>query len=203
MKVFAVLSVCLLAGSLSAQERANPYRCEGDAAEAGGKLPLNEIRKLADGLAKRKDSRSLCTAAELYKRLGDGKAHSLYEKAIGSAPDEPVYELLYGDYLRLYRGAGQRPLFQEAEKHLFAARGKLELQKPRPEWGQSTEDRIQRSLTALYERDGFQLARWTWKGEGSRAAVRRPWLFFSPGARWEQANNDFDQIGRASCRERV
>jgi hypothetical protein len=112
--------------------------------------------------------------------------------------------LIYGDYLRLYRGAGQRPLFQAAEEHLFAARGKLLklLQRSGTDafppcsetaWNKCTEERVQRSLTALYERDGFHLASWKWKGNDHRADVRRPWLFFSPGVRWEQSNNDFDR----------
>jgi hypothetical protein len=208
--VSRLLFACLIAGALSAQERVNPYRCEGTARDVGRTLPLGEVKAKADELAKSSDAVDLCTAAELYKRLGDGKARALYEKAIKTDEDankaapEPAYELLYGDYLRLYRGAGQRPLFQEAEKHLFAARGKLlTLRKEsspdiwkecsKELWNKCTEDRLQRSLAALYERDGFHLAEWTWKAEGSRAAVERPWLFFSPGVRWEQANADFDR----------
>src|SRR6266540_448914 len=134
MRALTLFFACSLVYTLHAQEGVNPYRCEGDAAEAGRTLSLDEIRKLADDLAQRPDSLSSCKAAELYKRLGDGKAHLLYEKAITRAPDEPVFELLYGDYLRLYRGAGQRPLFQQAERHLFSARGKQDHLEPQPEW---------------------------------------------------------------------
>lgn len=178
-------------------DRRNPYTCEGVARAQGSSLTLEALRKEADASAdqaeKTKSAIGYCTAAELYKRLGDPKASHFYERAITAGPDEPAFELLYGDYLRLYRGAGQRPLFQEAEKHLFAARGKLAALQQKESWDKPTEERIQRSLTALYERDGFQLAGWTWNGDGSRAAVSRPWLFFSPGMRWEQGNNDFDR----------
>jgi hypothetical protein len=207
-----ILLVCLLKCPACAQEPVNPYRCEGTAHDIGRNLSLVEVRERADQLAKSGYAVDLCTAAELYKRLGDPKAHSLYERAIGSAPDEPAYEWFYGEYLRLYRGAGERPLFQEAEKHLFAARGKLlTLHKTstlevwrecsQKLWNKCTEERVQRSLTALYERDGFHLAEWTWKAEGSRDVVQRPWLFFSPGMRYEHSNNDLDRT--ADVRDRT
>lgn len=185
----------LLASSVAAAVfgQPNPYRCEGDARTIGRGLSLKDVKDRADELSRIGGAIELCTAAELFKRLGSPRAGALYERAIEREPDEPVYELLYGDYLRLYRGAGQRPLFQKAEKHLFSARGKLLRLKTPPAWSKSTEERIQRSLTALYERDGFHLAQWNWNGDGSRATVSRPWLFFSPGMRWEQSNNDFDR----------
>lgn len=182
----------------------NPYRCEGIAKDAGRNLSVGKIRRRADELAKGNSAVDLCAAAELYKRLGDSRAESLYQKAIDLAPYEPAYELFYGDYLRLYRGAGQRPLFHEADEHLFAARGKLSALRKvtlpsawnvcsEELWNRCTEERLERSLAALYERDGFSLAYWKWNGEGSRGTVQRPWLFFSPGGRWEQSNSDFDR----------
>jgi hypothetical protein len=173
----------------------NPYRCEGTPQEAGRILSLKKIRAKAEEFAKRKDAVSLCTAAELYKRLGDSKAFGFYEKAIEASPDEPAFELFYADYLRLYRGAGQRPMFPQAEQHLLRATDKLKLLgsdgTSLPEcsdvaWHKCTQDRVQRSLTTLYERDGIHLAN---RGPGTQ----RPWLFLSPGIRLARSTDDFDQ----------
>jgi exo-beta-1,3-glucanase (GH17 family) len=189
----------------------NPYRCEGKARDLSHNHTLADIRLAADQLSKSSDPVDLCTSAELYKRLGDAKARHLYEQAIDGdyqakqkikAEPEPAYELFYGDYLRLYRGAGQRPLFPQAEEHLFRARSKLlKLQQqnggtPWPEcsdeaWHKCTEDRVQRSLTALYERDGIHLA--NRKSVNNQSEVQRPWFFFSPGVQWARSTNDFGQ----------
>jgi hypothetical protein len=172
---------------------------------------LSEIRALADQLSKSKKAVDQCSAAELYKRLGDPQARALYERAIDTdqkskeasdAEPEATYELLYGDYLRLYRGAGQRPLFPQAEEHLLKARAKLQSLLARRHlkawppcsdeaWQKCTEDRIQRSLTTLYERDGVHLANRTAAISGSQ--VQRPWLFLGTGGRFERSTDDLDQ----------
>jgi hypothetical protein len=197
-----------------AQPGDNPYACEGNARDLSRNHSLADVRIAADQLSKSELAADRCTAAELYKRLGDSEARVQYEQAIeldgkakqsiNSVP-EPAYELFYGDYLRLYRGAGQRPLFPEAEEHLLRARAKLAKLKARAdraewppcdpdnprEWNQCTEDRIQRSLTALYERDGIHLA--NRKGGNGQSEVSRPWLFFSPAVRVARSTDDFDQ----------
>ena len=71
---------------------------------------------------------------------------------------EPAFELFYGDYLRLYRGAAQRPLFPEAEKHLLAGVEKLTQLSERAAWDSETLQRLRHPLTALYERDRVHLA---------------------------------------------
>src|SRR5439155_12579446 len=96
---------------------------------------------------------------------------------------DPAFELFLADYLRLYRGAGQRPLFPDAEEHLIAASKKVACLKQSPaqyqeEWDPETESRLSRSKVALYERDGFQILR---RKVGQAGTVRRPWLFVSPG----------------------
>ncbi len=175
-----------------AQTGDNPYRCEGAARDLSRNDSLSEIRAAAEQLSKSKEAVDLCTSAELYKRIGEAKARSLYERAIdtdqrsnGAIGAEPAYELLYGDYLRLYRGAGQHPLFPQAEEHLLKARSKLlKLLAQRhgtawpacskDAWHKCTEDRIQRSLTTLYERDGVHLA--SRKARIGGSEVQRPWL---------------------------
>ena len=204
-RTLAVLSALLaMPYVVYGQDSINPFGCEGRAQEAGRKLSLKEIPAQADALAQRTEAVDRCTAAELYKRLGDPKASELYEDAIKTSPNEPAYELFYGEYLRLYRGAGQRPLFPRAEEHLLKARGKLLKllqQAPRtgwppcsptqPIWHQCTTDRVQRSLTALYERDGIHVVER--KATSADTAVQRPWLFFSPGVRLARSTDDFDQ----------
>ena len=132
MKSLFLLFCALLLVSSTHAEDANPYRCEGTAQEAGRLLSLHEMKVKADDFAKRTDAISLCTAAELYKRLGDPSAAEYYEKAIDASRDEPTFELFYADFLRLYRGAAQQPLFPQAEAHLFSALDKLRRLVPNP-----------------------------------------------------------------------
>lgn len=140
-----------------------------------------------------------CIRAELYKRLGDSRARINFEKAIDRAKAEPAFELFYADYLRLYRGAEQQPLFPAAEAHLQAGLAKVSAMSPEAfgqnPWNAETKQRLQRSLTALYERDGFQLARRKTAGSTTNQSVSQPWLFFSPKA---QAERSTDDIGQAA-----
>src|SRR5258707_1104583 len=132
------------------QEQQNPFAAEGTAQDMGHNDSQAQLRSDADRLADNaRTAVESCTVAELYKRLGDKKARRFYQKAIDTDPDEPAYELLYGDYFRLYRGAGQRPQFPEAERHLFLAKAKLDRLEPkkRRDWDAATAERLQRSLT--------------------------------------------------------
>lgn len=179
------------------QQHPDPYACEGGARDLGQTHSLAKLKAAAANLvAVAKTAKDFCTVAELYKRLGDGRAQEYYERAIGADSEEPAYELFFGDYLRLYHGAAQRPLFPEAEKHLIAGQAKLERLQRQPDqrryWNATTADRLRRSLTALYERDGFQLAKRA-SSDGSDEGVRRPWLFFSTGARSERSTDDVDR----------
>jgi hypothetical protein len=190
------------------QNKVSPYRCEGDAQDAGQNLSEGEVRQKADSLSKGSTALEFCTSAELYKRVGDARAADFYQSAIDADKDEPVYELFYGDYYRVYRGAGQRPLFPKAEEHLLEASAKLakrlkqaHLEKWPPcnpdtpnTWDPCTADRVQRSLTALYERDGIHLANRTTATDGTDGSkVDHPWLFLSPAARVARTTDDFDQ----------
>jgi hypothetical protein len=196
--------------------RTNPFACQDIAREFGAQHSLrdarNEARSRADAAKKAEEDATrhrdqglnedadtkmsraaleYCTAAELYKRLGAAETEAQYESAIKVGADEPAFELFYGDYLRLYRGAGQRPLFPRAEAHLLAALEKLAKLSVKVAWDSETERRLQRSLTALYERDGVHLA--DRKSGNGQSEVSRPWLFFSPGVRSAWSTDDFDQ----------
>src|SRR5204862_497045 len=104
----------------------NPYSAEGEVQARSQTATLDELRRWVGDLVKTASSAvEFCMAATLYKRLGDARAAEYYEKATEKDRDEPAYELLYGIYLRLYRGAGIKPLFPAAEQHLQAARAKL------------------------------------------------------------------------------
>jgi len=198
----ASLIVCAY-GAVHAQGRDNPYPCERFAQDDSQNASPGEVRAKAKEYATSTTAVGLCTAAELYKRVGDARARAYYENAIGADKPEPAYELFYGDYLRLYRGAGQRPLFPESEQHLLRARAKLAKLHPdltqwppcdpnnSKDWDPCTNERIQRSLTALYERDGIHLA--SRNTASPESVVSHPWLFFSPGVRAARATDDFDQ----------
>ncbi len=159
-------------------QRQNPYAAEGTAQSMGRMDSLHQLRSDTENLASTASTAvDLCTVAELYKRLGDPRAREYYEKAIDKDREEPTYELLYGDFFRL-RGAGLQPLFPEAERHLFAAREKLNRLERDParrsQWDSATEERLRRSFASLYERDGFQLAsRWS-PSQLSESPERRP-----------------------------
>jgi hypothetical protein len=197
-----VLCICAVLAAISAFGEVSPYACEGTAQEAGRTLSLDQIRAKAKQFEESQEAVGQCIAAELYKRLGDRKALEHYQKAIEANEKEPAFEWFYGEYLRLYRGAGQRPLFPKAERHLLRGRAKMLKLKHNLQvetwpdcnedhWNQCTEDRIKRSLTALYERDGIHLA--NRKGENNQPEVSQPWLFWSPGVRLARSTDDFDQ----------
>ena len=197
VRLFLLCAVTVL--SAAAQQRVDdPYACEGVARGFGQTHSLKKLREAAANLAATaKSAKDFCTLGELYKRLGDGRAREYYDKAIMAAPEEPAYELFYGDYLRVYHGAAERPLFPEAEKHLIAGLEKLSRLKQTPDpsryWNTDTEARLRRSLAALYERDGFQLAQRPSGGQGPDAVTRQPWLFFSPAAQYQRSTDDLDR----------
>jgi hypothetical protein len=88
--------------------------------------------------------------AELMKRVGDYRAEIFYECAIKADTEEPVYDFLFAEYLRNFRGA-QHPSFPEAEKHYYDARRKLGS-------NPSIGNLIERGLVALYGEDGIPVA---------------------------------------------
>ena len=153
------------------------------AARLRGTTGLTELRALA---ASRMADESLQTAddhlltAELLKQLGDPRATVYYERAIKAAERDPVYELLYADYLRNFRGP-RRPLFGEAETHYAEALRKLRAGEPREA---VIADRIDRGLVALYQEDGLTLA----PDDGP------PSLFLTSINRLSRSTSDLDEV---------
>jgi hypothetical protein len=138
-----------------------------------------------------------CYLAELMKRNGDYRASQYYEKAIRAEPDEPAYELFYGEYLRNFRGP-LRPLFPGAEKHLLQAKAKLQRLKNGPSeekrlWDAEVENRLTRALVALYERDGIPVPTFGSDRVDNSQKVSPPLLFFSSGVRAAQSDADLDR----------
>ena len=60
-----------------------------------------------------KKAEAACIAAEKMRRSGDYDATKKYEAAIKYAPKEPGYELLYGEYLRSFRGGMSRGMLKK------------------------------------------------------------------------------------------
>ena len=191
------LLLALLVAAPAGAQRANPYAAEGIALDHGRTHSLRELRAEADALARTATSGfENALVAELYKRLGDPKARAHYERAIAADPREPAWELFYADYLRLHRGAGQQPLFAEAERHLFAALRKVAAVRrdraSEEEWDSETLDRARRARAAIYERDGFQLASAGSQGD-PEVPTQVPKVFVSPMARMARSLADLDQ----------
>ncbi len=124
------------------------------------------------------------TYAKYLRELGDPQVQEFYLEAIKDDPEDPEYNLDYADYLRNFRGP-QQPLFNEAEENYYSALGKIDkaikeieqtLEKPKDFEQRKTLKikkkelerlgaRVNRSLVALYEKDGF--------------SIYKPHLFFS------------------------
>src|SRR5260370_28258669 len=102
----------LVAISAAGRESLDPYGCEGAARDLGQTHSLKKLRAAEANLASTaKTAKDFCTVAELYKRLGDGRAREYYDKAIQKDAEEPAYELFYEDYLRIYHVSVHVPPF--------------------------------------------------------------------------------------------
>lgn len=101
-------------------------------------------------------ARSRCVVAELMKRIGDLAARRYYESAIELAPENTEYRLLYGDYLRRFRGPLE-PLFLDADRAYADAIESLPpaARECRPFL---ISCKIDRSVVALYEREGVRVS---------------------------------------------
>lgn len=99
--------------------------------------------------------------AELMKLAGDPRATSVYRDAVSKDPEEPAIDLLFGEYLRNFRGPMQ-PMVGAAERHFSEAARKLACLSVAGESGRyaNVHNQLRRSIVALYERDGFPLYSW-------------------------------------------
>jgi len=134
--------------------------------------------------------------AEMMKRLGDYEAPNYYEKAIAADPEEPCYEVFYGDYLRNFRGA-LTPLFPAAEVHYTEGRRKLQARKRRHEKAfqaadHDTERFLNRGTSALYQQDGVALLSRSSSGKVRDNYVTVPYVFLGSINRYAQSTSDLD-----------
>jgi len=134
----------------------------------------------------------LMRVARRFETLGAIDAPRYFEDAIEAAPDDPTYELQYGDYLRIFRGPEQ-PLFHVAELHYFRALEKLERWRADESSRADVRDQVHRSQTALYERDGAPVLEAGDVGLGADGE-HRPIVFVSSQARFGRVLDQFDQV---------
>jgi hypothetical protein len=144
------------------------------------------------------DAYNMCVVAEVMRWIGDYDAERAYEAAIRMDAEEPGYELLYGEYLRNFRGA-DTPLFQRAASHMLAARAKVER---KPSGLDSNLGKlIQHSLVNLYQTDGLPLfTPVTDLGDTSDGVVlrtKRPALFFGSVNEYANRTTDPNEIDDA------
>jgi len=195
----AVLLFLSVASRCEAQAR-NAFAAQRKAFDAVHTNPLATVRNViipeardaADALgATAYDS---CYAAELMKLTGDYHATTYYEQAIGRAQMDPLFELAYAQYLRVYRGALE-PLFSRAEAHLFAAERKFACldDAHRSAVPDNFESLLARAFADLYQRDGLALIAPPRKHSCSGAPESRVSLFESAGARAARTDVDLDR----------
>jgi hypothetical protein len=194
-RVRVALFLVTLFASPALAQRVDPYAAEGRAQDLARANSLSELTVVAHQLAETaRTAHDLATVAELFKRLGAPGAGEYYERAIAADPQEPGLEILLAQYLRVNRGAGQRPLFYAAQEHLLEASRKLNAVTLDPavkqEWDDATRDRLTRAQATLYERDGAPLAA---TGASDAATPRRPWLFLGVNGLYDRTAADIDQ----------
>jgi hypothetical protein len=157
----------------------NPYECYGryqsatgnPRGAASGALPMSQVRV---DLERRLDppyepdepptirAMKLCVIALLKSRLGDSDAADWYEKTIEENPEEPGYELWFGNYYSGFRGA-HRPVLELAEKHFYRALEKLDNLRANGryrEYHAVVEEWVHKHLLVLYQEDGQPILPW-------------------------------------------
>ncbi len=131
--------------------------------------------------------------AELMKLTGDPRAPSVYRNAVGKDPQEPAIDLLFGEYMRNFRGPMQ-PMMGAAEKHFFETARKLACLGVVGASGRDTSvhDQLKRSIVSLYERDGLPVYSWITGPTGCAAKSPGVSIFFSTGVRGGEGIADLD-----------
>src|SRR6185436_7608913 len=120
--VLGVVAILVCGADSASAQSAGAIAAQGEASQRS----LSEIRQRAEELLIERDlpanesvrNRLTCESAELFKRVGDSRADQLYQEVIGGDTMNAEYRLLYGDYLRTYRGPGQ-PLVDQAAIHYY------------------------------------------------------------------------------------
>lgn len=207
MKVLAVtLLLCVFPGKLVAGQsaRKTPRAAYGPCTDDTRLRQRNlqtirdDIRRILEAAAAANaspDPYSNCVVAELMKRVGDTRATDYYEAAIAADSDEPEWEMMFGDYLRNFRGA-QRPLFHKAERHYLEALRKLKQLQEDRRWSHNyaqLQERVERGLIALFQQDGIPLI-YSPGHTGGGIQVEKPVMLFASINRTSEAINDFDRV---------
>jgi hypothetical protein len=196
MKSVLKLLIVLTMGSLAlAQDTgetssSNPFKPFDEASYLTSEKDLEGVRReIKERIERRANNAgAYLLIAELMKRVGDSRAGEYYQNAIDADSKEPAYELFYADYLRNFRGPAH-PLFADAEKHYIQAQKKLRQVEEQRQWDQTTAERVERGLVALYQEDGLPIV-----NLHSDDDTSRPLLYFSSINRFAQLTGDFDNV---------
>ncbi len=168
-------TLCLAAGLCALPQLAraedpelNPYECLGRYEGATGNRTIaqikQEIQKRLRDLDRPEEPKSVnamkhCVVGMLMSRAGDGDAPLHYELAVKNAPQEPGYELWWGNHFGMFRGA-RGPVAETAEQHYYAALEKLEALRKKDKYRAYhavVEEWVKKRLMVLYQQDGLHL----------------------------------------------
>ena len=183
----------------------NPYECLGRYEAATGNRTIGQIRQETEKRLKDLDNpnepKSVnamkhCVVAMLMSRTGNGDATKHYELSVQNAPEEPGYELWWGSYYSLYRGA-RGPVLETAEQHYYASLRKLEALrhagKYRPHHA-VVEEWTKKRLISMYQQDGVHLIPGKQYPQ-QPAGLYRPGLSLSAIASISKDTRDFNRKG--------
>jgi hypothetical protein len=149
----------------------NPYECLGRYEAATGNRSMSQVR---EELEKRlhplfdKDephsvrAMKLCVVARLEARLGDDNSADHFAQAVAENPEEPGYELFYGELYSGFRGA-RGPVLEKAEDHYYRALEKLNALRASGKYRDYhavVEEWVHKKLLVLYQEDGLPLLPW-------------------------------------------
>jgi len=166
---------------------------------AGIRLKIAELEERLSSTTDgpEKQAAELLRLAELMKRAGDYRADEIYLRAIAaSGSDAPVYRYLYGNYLRIVRGAAN-PQFPEAEAEYFTAKRAIRSATTDDHVGQKDINMrmIDRALVSLYERDGLPiLSLFDPPDPVTNLPASPPVVFFSSQFTIGRSTNDFPEV---------
>src|SRR6186713_2967086 len=163
---------CLAAGLCLAPRQAhaedpeiNPYECLGRYEAATGNRTIGQIKQEIDKrlpeLDKPDEPKSVnamkhCVVAMLMSRAGNTDAPKHYEAAVENDPNEPGYEMWWGNHYTLFRGA-RSAVTETAEPHYYEALRKLgekRKQSKYRDYHKEVESWTRKRLMVLYQQDG-------------------------------------------------
>lgn len=165
------LALALLAAPRQARAEdpeINPYECLGRYEAATGNRTIGQIELEIDKRVKELDNKDEpksvnamkhCVVAMLKSRAGRIDAPDHYAAAVRNAPNEPGYEMWWGNHYSMFRGA-RSPVLEVAERHYYAALQKLQRlreQNRYRDYHAVVEEWVKKRLVVLYQQDGLHL----------------------------------------------